>query len=486
MKLIGLILLPIYTDQLTTEQFGMWSLLEVTFQVLVIAFGLRLSTAMIRFYSDAREDASRKQIVMTAFAASMLSILIFNAGMHPFTGFFSQLFFDTPQFDSYFTFLILWTSFEILNRLVLDLIRIKEKPVFYITITILKFLIVLSLNIYFIAIREMGIVGIILGQLFGSLIVFLVTLPFLLKEMRWSLDKALFIEMFKYSFPLIFSGISVFILNMGDRYLVKLFLDYDEVGIYSLGYKISSVVKMILVQAFQLGFLPIAFNMYNKPEAPRFFSKIFTYYAFVLFWSSLGIGLFSREIIVLFSSSETYYDAYLYVPWLVTAISFFGLQNFFVIGLHHAKKTRRVATITLLVLVFSLTLNVLLIPRIGLYGAVVSAILSGLMMMFLSYYQSQKFYPIKYEIKKIAIIIAVSVVLLAFSYLFNRWPIYWSIPVKTLLVLAFPLILYLFGFYDPVEIDRLKGLWRKWRNPRHWYENMSEIMRKQSMDAEDV
>ena len=54
-KLIGLILLPIYTDQLTTNQFGMWSLLEVTSQILVITFGLRLSTAMIRFYSDEGE-----------------------------------------------------------------------------------------------------------------------------------------------------------------------------------------------------------------------------------------------------------------------------------------------------------------------------------------------------------------------------------------------------------------------------------------------
>jgi len=486
MKLIGLILLPIYTDQLTTVQFGMWSLLEVTGQVLVISFGLRLSTAMIRFYSDAKSDQARKQIVSTAMVASIISILVFNAGAHPFTADLSVLFFDTPEFNDYFTFLIVWTSFEILNRIVLDLIRIKEKPLFYITLTIAKFLIILTLNIYFIAVLHMGIMGIILGQLIGSLFGFVVALPFLIKEMRWSVDLSLLREMIAYGFPLIFSGISAFILNVGDRYLVKIFLDYDDVGIYSLSYKISSVLKMVLVQAFQLGFLPIAFNMFNKPEAPRFFSKVFTYYTFLLFWSSLVIGLFSREIIILFSSDESYYSAYHFVPLLVTAISFFGIQNFFIIGLHYAKKTRQVALITLIVLIFSLLLNTILIPRIGLYGAAITAILSGLLMILMSYMQSQKFYPIRYEIRKVIIIIAVFAAILGSNFLLNRWPVGWTIPIKILLVLIYPALLYLFRFYDPVEIESLRGLWRKWRSPMNWYRNLGELLRKQSFDSTDM
>jgi len=486
LKLIGLILLPIYTDQLTTDQFGMWSLLEVSSQILVITFGLRLSTAMIRFYSDAKEAAGRGKIVFTALLASLGSILIFNLGTHPFVRTFSELFFETPQFADYFTFLIIWTSFEILNRLVLDLVRIKERPGYYITLTIIKFVIVLSLNIYFIVYLGMGIKGIILGQLIGSIFIFLFALPFLLREIKWSVDQTLFHEMFKYGFPLIFSGISTFALNAGDRYLLKIFMDYHEVGIYSLSYKISNVLKMVLVQAFQLGFLPIAFNMYKKPDAPRFFSKIFTYYVFILFWSGLVVALYSKELIVLLSSSETYYESYKYIPWLVLSVCFFGMQNFFIIGLHYAKRTRRVALITLIVLGFSMGLNLLLIPWIGLYGAAITSILSGLLMTLLNFFQSQKYYPITYELKKVGIIIAVSILLVLLSLLFGSWHISLRIILKAMLILLFPAALYLVGFYEAVEIERLRGLWKKWKNPRHWYDNLAEISKKQSMDSSDI
>ena len=486
MKLIGLILLPIYTDKLTTDQFGMWSLLEVTSQILVLTFGLRLSTAMIRFYSDANEGEEKGRIIFTAFGASLISIFIFNTVTQPFTASFSQLFFDSPSFSRYFTFLILWTSFEILNRLVLDLIRIKERPGYFIVIMLVKFTLILSLNIYLIVFREMGIEGIILGQLGGSVVIILVALPFMIREMKWSVDRELFGEMFRYGYPLIFSGISTLALNVGDRYLVKVYLDYHEVGIYSLSYKISSVLKLVLVQAFQLGFLPIAFNMYNKPDAPRFFSKVFTYYTFILFWSGMAIALFSRELILLFSSSETYYEAYLYVPWMVLAINLFGMQNFFIIGLHHAKKTRIVATITLFVLAFSLGLNLILIPRIGLYGAVIVAILSAGLMIYLTFRQSQKFYPIRYEIGKVATIVAVTVGLMAVSMLSANWSLILAALFKVAILALFPAVLYLFGFYEPVEIERLKGLWRKWRNPRNWYNHLSDIARKQSTDSSDI
>ena len=484
-KLIGLILLPIYTDQLTTEQYGMWSLLEVTSQILVITFGMRLSTAMIRFYAEA-EGTDRRIIVFTAFWATFLSLFIFNLAIQPFAESFSVLFFDSDRFGGYFNFLVIWTSFEILNRLVLDLIRIRERPGYYITVMIIKFVLFLSLNIYFIVGLGMGIKGIILGQMTGSGIVLLLTLPFLVREMKWKVDMQVFSEMFRYGFPLIFSGISTFVLNVGDRYLLKIFMDYHEVGIYSLSYKISNVLKMVLVQAFQLGFLPIAFNMYDRPGAHRFFSKIFTYYVFIMFWSGLSIALFSKEIIVLFSSSATYYEAYRYIPWLVLAVCFFGIQNFFIIGLHYAKKTRRIALITLIVLAFSLGMNGLLIPRIGLYGAAFTAILSGILMSLLNYFQSQEYFPIRYELKKTGIIMAVSIGIVLVSLLFSQWSLLFRIITKVILIMTFPLLLYLFGFYEPVEIERLKGLWKKWRKPRYWYANIIEITKKQSMDSLDV
>lgn len=481
-KLIGLILLPIYTGYLTTEQYGMWAILEVTSQILVIMVGLRLSTSMIRFYSSENDIEKRKKIVFTAFLASLLSILIFNLFAHPFVGSFSELFFDTNEFEQYFTFLILWSSFEILNRLVLDLIRIKEKPGFFIMVSIIKFTFVLFLNIYFIVVLDMGIEGIILGQLIGSVLLMLITMPFLFREMSLAIDFGILKELFQYGLPLVFSGISVFVLALGDRYLVKLFLGYHEVGIYSLSYKISSVVKLVLIQAFQLGFLPIAFNIYSKPNAKRFFSKIYTYYAFVIFWFGLAVSAFAKEFIIIFSSSEDFYDAYLFVPWITLSICFFGLQYFYVIGMHYAKKTKIIAVITLIAASLNVVLNLFLIPRIGLYGAVISAIITSLVMIILGYQQSQKYYHISYEIKKVMIILGLSIMIYLLTLVLNPLTPVVRTVLKFTLILSYPFLLYLFGFYDPIEIKRIKSIWKKWYNPTQWPENIRNLRIK---DLED-
>ncbi|MFC2089963.1 lipopolysaccharide biosynthesis protein [Bacteroidota bacterium] len=485
-KVIGLILLPIYTEKFSTDEYGMWSILEITSQILVISFGLRLSTALIRFYVAEKDAKGKGKIIFTAFLTTLLSVVVLNLFTQFVTPDLSNLFFNTTEFASYFRYLFIWTSFEVFNQLFLDLIRVKEKPGFFILISLTKFIAVLLVIIYLIVYRGMGIEGIIIGQLTGSISLFLLALPFLFREMHWSFDLTVFRKLIRYGFPLIFSGISTFLLSVGDRYLVKYFLDYHEVGVYSLSYKFSNLVKILFIQAFQRGFLPIAFNMYDKPDAKRYFKKIFTYYVFMIFWVGLALSLLSKEIIYLVSSSETYYEAYKYIPLQTIAICFFGVQYFFMIGLHYALRTKIIAFVTVFVLAVNIGMNVLLIPRIGLYGAAITYIISGLLMLIFNYQQSQKYYPINYELGKVMTIIILSISLYSVSFLINDLASWLRISLKFLVILAYPLLLALFRFYEPVELERIMGAWKKWRNPRSWNKNIRQILEGQSLNSSDL
>ena len=481
-KFIGLILLPLYTDKLTTDQYGMWSLLEVTGQLFLMIVGIRMSTAMLRFYASEKEKKTRSKIVFTAFFTTFFCIALFNLVAQPFTEKFSELFFDTPEFKRYFFLMILWISTETFNLLALDLLRVKEKPALYTIVTLVKFTAVLLFIIYFIAVRGLGIEGIILGQLLGSGLLLLMTTPFVIREMRWELDKKLLFEMVKYGLPLVISGIATYVLTVGDRYLIKYFLDYHDVGVYSLSYKISNFIKIVFVQAFQLGFLPIAFNLFNQPGSKRFFSKIFTYYAFIIFWGGMALSIFAKEIVYTFSSSADYYDAAVFIPYLTLAIAFFGIQSFFLIGIHYSKKTHFIAIITSIVLVVNIALNILLIPRLGLYGAAITYIFSGVIMSVIYYYQSQKYYTVNYELKKVFIILFLAIGLFVVSTFFNESALLIRLLVKVSIIVLFPFILYLLNFYEPVEIERIIMIWRRWRNPKNWYKNLKDIFSSEAID----
>ena len=199
-----------------------------------------------------------------------------------------------------------------------------------------------------------------------------------------------------------------------------------------------------------------------------------------------ALSILIKEIIYTFSSSDTYYEAYLYIPWITLAICFYGIQNFFVIGMHYAKKTQRIALITLVVLAVNIASNLLLIPRLGLYGAAISYIISGILMASLNYLQSQRYYPIIYELRKVGMIIVLTVSLYFLSSLISDWALLLRIILKIVLIILFPFILYLLRFYEAVEIERILGVWRKWRNPKYWSRNLKDISLKQSFDSSDM
>jgi len=53
--------------------------------------------------------------------------------------------------------------------------------------------------------------------------------------------------------------------------------------------------------------------------------------------------------------------------------------------------------------------------------------------------------------------------------------LWFSIPAKLLLVAVFPVILKLFGFYEDIELLRIRQSWKKWRNPLRWKEHLKNM-----------
>ncbi len=471
-KLIGFILLPLYTGYLSTEEYGIFAILEVTATIMVAVFSFKLSTSMMRWCSTENSEHKTKSILFTTYTSAFFIIVLLNLLLQPFRNSFSSVFFGNIEYGEYFLILFLSVSFEILNLFSFDLIRLKEKPVFFISISILRLSTILILNIYFIKYLGLGVKGIILSQLIGNALITITTLPFLIKNMIWSFDYPELRKMTSYGIPLVFSTISMMLLTMGDRYIIKYFLNYSEVGIYSLGYKIASVTNVIIIQSFQTGFLPIAYKNFNKPDAQRFFSKTLTYYTFILVLASLTLSLFSQEVIELFSKNAEYNIAYTIVPFISLAFIFKGIQYVYSLGLHFVKKTKYNAYIVLCAAIINFILNMLLIPRFGIYGAAVATIISWILMSTAFYKFSFKFYKVKYEIQKIILLVSIGAGLYIFSLLFINFNFYLKIILKVILIGLFPLILWAFNFYEKIEIERVKGFINKWKNPSNWKRNL--------------
>jgi O-antigen/teichoic acid export membrane protein len=147
-------------------------------------------------------------------------------------------------------------------------------------------------------------------------------------------------------------------------------------------------------------------------------------------------------------------------------------------GLSISKKTKVIAVTVVITAALNLLLNNILIRLLGNQGAALSKMLSMFVFFALTLYYSQKVYPIPYELKRITMMLFVAGGLYGISLIFNSWFLIPRLALKSLVILSYPFVLYLFRFYEPMELNRIKGGWEKWRKPGEFHENIQRLIKK--------
>ena len=74
-KIVGLLLLPLYTSKLTLLNYGRFTILEVTMTFLTMVLGLRITSAMMRWSAETNDENEQGKILFNTYF-----ILVINDG----------------------------------------------------------------------------------------------------------------------------------------------------------------------------------------------------------------------------------------------------------------------------------------------------------------------------------------------------------------------------------------------------------------------
>ena len=148
------------------------------------------------------------------------------------------------------------------------------------------------------------------------------------------------------------------------------------------------------------------------------------------------------------------------------------------IGFHVVKKTKVAGALIALSSLINLGLNLLLIPRFSIYGAAVGTLISQIIFFILIYTAAQRWYKIPYELSRIALITGVGAALVVAAFFLNNTPIAIRLVGKSALLLSFPFILYLVGFYNKVEKENIGNILSTWKNPSKLVGNLKRILKE--------
>lgn len=470
-KASGVILLPIYSTFFSVSEFGVLGILEVTISIFteVLNFGLGQSLVMLSNHSDYEER--KNSIFYTLSIVSLFILAIFIALGEISVPFISSYFQNSSEFYLYLRLAIYIIALRVLNIFFTNKLRADEKSGWFTASSLTKLGITLVFIIFFVAYKKLGVSGVLYSYIISEAILLILLLPSMLKSMLHKFEKGIIKVAISFGFPMIFTSVAMLILNVSDRYILKYFTDYKELGLYDLGYRISGVVNMFIIMPFNLALMPFAYRIYQQEGDKRYFSKLLTYLTFMLVWISLAISLFSGHIIKIFALNPEYWGAAKVIPVIVFSYIFFGMRIVVTLGMLLTKKTKSLAYITLAASLLNIVLNILLIPKWGMMAAAYSTLISFIFLYWLSYNISQKYYKIPYENIKVAITITIGIVLYLISLIFNL-NLLFDLVIKTILLVVFPFILYLLRFFEIKELESLAGFYKKWKNPAAWRKNL--------------
>jgi O-antigen/teichoic acid export membrane protein len=452
----SLLLVPFYTRHLATADYGFLEFMAVTQGLLLVVAVLGLNSALTRYYATASDPGERRLY----FRTTLTTVLIFSGVLSAILFLIAPLLAGRLLGNRYgailWRFLAMTLLLEALCTVCLALFRSQSRPMIYSTVNLTKLLAALVLNVVFVGALRLGVTGVLLGNLLGSGVGTVLGLAFARSQVGFAIERAHLSRLLRFGVPLIGGGIGFFVINSADRYFLKAYRGLSDLGIYALSYKVGMTMS-ILVNAFVAAWPPLLFRIAEQSEAKKIFARVFTYYLFVSAWVLIGVASLSREIVATVGTPG-YAGAAPLIGFILLSYLLQGVYYIFLIGVSLTERTKLVPLIVGLGAAANIASNMLLIPRWGTYGAAWATVISCFCLAAGAYTFSQTYYPIRFELKRIGLLILAGAVILAVNLKLAARGSFLVEGVKLGLVASFPLLLAAAGFFESEEIRRARRL----------------------------
>ncbi|SYZ73048.1 putative Polysaccharide biosynthesis protein [Candidatus Zixiibacteriota bacterium] len=454
-RAVGFVMLPVYTRFLTPADYGIMELIYMTTSIISLVIGFGLEAAVSRFYFDYEDDASRKKVVSTAIVGYGAVTVTITAILLPFSGIFSKLVLESAQYSNLFIVALLTLATGMILPINYAYLRVQQRSFEYMITKVGMTAVNLGMNIYFVVFAKMGVYGILLSNLLAQLLFVVILNIRTLLETKLRIDYGVLKEMLKFGLPLIPSNISAYIVQASDRYFVNHYDNTTMTGLYSLGYKFGTLINQFVTSPFIQIWGPRRMEYFGKEGYEKIFARIFTYFCTASLFAGLLISLLSREVIMLMAD-KSFWSAYKVVPIVTLAYIVFSFHYHFSVGILMKKATKYMAYVNIANGILNLALNFLLIPPFNVWGAALATLICFIFKATMIFYFSNRFYKIEMEWRRLFMLFGIAFALFFAGYHIDSGSIWLNVLAKTGIGFCFPVLLYIFRFFDNEEIKRLK------------------------------
>ena len=430
-KMISFLLVRLHTDKSVLSNvadYGDVSLIFAYFVLFNVLLAYGMETAFFRFFNS---DEHKKTVLST----SAISLLLTSTMVLAIGYIFRQDLSSLIHIDADYIVLVLWILFfDALVIIPFAYLRALGKTIKYTVVKLTNVILNLGLNIVLLLYLkswaetstlwqtfykpDFEVHYIFIANVIASGVTLLLLISFYFK-LNYSFSTTLWKKMLRYAFPVLVAGVAFSINETFDRILLERLLpenlSKDVIGTYSACYKLA-LFMMLFATAYRLGVEPFFFNNAKDTDAKTNYAKILE--LFVIFGALilLSVVVFIDVLKLILIPNEAYWEAMTVVPILLLAYLFLGIYHNLSVWYKITDRTKFGAYISIFGALITLLINIIFIPKFGYMASATATLFAYATMAVTSYTLGKKHYAIPYNLKKIGLYLAMSIMFSGISF----------------------------------------------------------------------
>lgn len=423
-RALSIITLPLYTRIFTTYDYGIVSLVVSLATVMTIVAQLGSETTIARFHASAEHldderSVSKTIIVSMALYSSLVALAAGGALVWHYSG---Q---DAPIRDP-LLISILTVPVTIQNRLLGQVLRNRMLSGLY-AVT----------NCGYAVINIAVALGLILGLGFGieAIFIALAVADVLIASVRAFILRDIWLGRFsphllpsllRFGLPLVPFAICYWVYTSADRVIINHFYSSHDAGLFSTATSLASVMTMIMT-VVTLAWTPyvLKVNRENRAALGSVVGAMAS--ATVVLFGAITIVLSAvPDLLALVIGSEFRSATGIVAPLLVAGY-FTALTQIVGSGLLIANRTQWFALHGVIAALAHVVLSLTLVPRLGIHGAALAAMVSQGYVLVAVGFTSQRFEPVEYDLGGL---VSATLVIVAAALVDYAWPDYAGLPTR--------------------------------------------------------
>jgi O-antigen/teichoic acid export membrane protein len=434
-RVVGFLLLPLYTRYLTPEDYGIKAMVVAGVDMVGIFLSFGLRTAMIRFATDTDGGGVRREAVSTTLAlfvgilGSGIAIAVWQAEA------LAALIFGNAAYASFLRLGLVTLFFINVFDACMAHLQLRHRSAAYSAVSLSTVAVGVSLNVLFVVGAGLGVRGLLYGELITYAAFCAGLLLYTLREVGTTFSPALARRILRYGAPLLFTPLVWTLINQADRLFLTRHVSLGEVGIYSMAIQFATVLYIAVIQPFANFWEPAQYQIMRDPDAEQVIDRIFHLVMSILIVAAFAGALVVDDVIRIMTAPPFWASANL-VPVFMLAHVTLALCLFIDTGLFVRNWTGYVAAVAAATACINIAANAVLVPIAGTAGAAGARLLTAVGMVALSWLAARRAWRVPLDVRPLLKAAAVAGALFGVSTYIPADSLPLALLLKALLVAA--------------------------------------------------